>query len=396
MQTNDDQIHHFISHDPWDATMVKKQVALNVQRALQPIRGEQALIIDESGWKKQGRNSVGVARQYLGSEGKVDNAQVVVLGVLSKAHYASIIASGLFLPDQWTKDTKRMTAAGVPQEAQECQTKPKIAVALAQQARQDGILWDFCTADALYGHSTEFRRTMGDLTHFVFDLHSTQTVYLADPKPSLPEPITKRGRPTSRLKTTAFCQTVAALVAEQPASAWQTIEYRSGSKGVYRRQALALMVWTWDGKEQCAVQERLIASRSLNAPKDIKYSLANDTEKRWSLYRLLVRQMHRYWVERSIEDGKNELGMAQHQVRSWQALEHHLAMTMMALAFCLKQRMAKQHQQPLLSCADIRDILYHLLPSKITDEEALLRMIQERHKRRAADIQRWQRLSTSG
>ncbi len=129
VQTSYDQIQHFISHAPWDATVVKKQVALNVQRALQPIRGEQALmIIDESGWKKQGRNSVGVARQYLGSEGKVDNAQVVVLGVLSKAHYASIIASGLFLPDEWTKDTNRMTAAGVPQEAQECQTKPKIAL----------------------------------------------------------------------------------------------------------------------------------------------------------------------------------------------------------------------------------------------------------------------------
>ena len=155
------------------------------------------------------------------------------------------------------------------------------------------------------------------------------------------------------------------------------------------------MVWTWDGKEQCAVQERLIASRSMKDPKDIKYSLANDPEKRHSLHRLVVRQMHRYWVERSIEDGKRELGMAQYQVRSWQALEHHLAMTMMALAFCLKQRIADKHQRPLLSCADIRDILCHLLPSKINDEGAVLAMIQERHKRRAADIQRWQRLSAS-
>jgi SRSO17 transposase len=395
VNTSYDQIQHFISHAPWDATAVKKQVALNVQTALSPVRGEQALIIDESGYKKQGHNSVGVARQYLGSEGKVDNGQVMVVGVLSKAQYASIITSRLFLPEEWTNDAKRMNAAGVPKEAQEFQTKLEIAIALAKQARKDGIIWDFCGADAFYGHSTDFRRTMDDLTQYVFDIHSDQTVYLADPKPFLPERVAERGRLPSRLTTTAFHQTAAELVAEQPKKAWQTIEYRSGTKGVYRRQALALMVWTWDGKEQSAVQERLIASRSLNNSKDIKYSLANDAEKRHSLHRLVVRQMHRYWVERSIEDGKSELGMAQYQVRSWQALEHHLAMTMMALAFCLKQRIADKHQRPLLSCADIRDILCHLLPSKINDEEAILAMIQKRHKDRAADIQRWQRLSAS-
>lgn len=396
MKSSYDQIQHFISHAPWDGTAVKKQVALNVQTALSEVRGEQALIIDEYGCKKQGRNSVGVARQYLGSEGKVDNGQVMVVGVLSKAQYASIITGRLFLPEEWTNDSPRMDAAGVPKEAQEFQTKLQIAIALAQQARKDGIIWDFCGADAFYGHSTDFRRTMDDLTQYVFDVHSDQTVYLADPKPFLPERTSERGRLPSRLTTTAFHQTAAELVAEQPEKAWQTIEYRSGTKGVYRRQAIAITVWTWDGKEECAVQERLIASRSLNNPKDIKYSLANDVEKRHSLYRLIVRQMHRYWVERSIEDGKSELGMVHYQVRSWQALEHHLAMTMMALAFCLKQRIAHKHQRPLLSCADIRDILCHLLPSKITNEEDILAMIQKRHKNRAADIQRWQRLSASG
>lgn len=244
MKASYDQIHHFISHTPWDATAVKKQVALNVQSALSAVRGEQALIIDEFGCTKQGRNSVGVARQYVGSEGKVDNGQVMVVGVLSKAHYASIITSRLFLPEEWTNDSKRMDAAGVPKEAQEFQTKLQIAIALAQQARKDGIVWDFCGADAFYGNSTNFRRTMDDLTQYVFDIHSDQTVYLADPKPVLPERAAEGGRLPSRLVTTAFHQTAAELVAEQPASAWQTIEYRSGTKGGYRRQALALMVWT--------------------------------------------------------------------------------------------------------------------------------------------------------
>jgi SRSO17 transposase len=75
VNTSYDQIQHFISHAPWDATAVKKQVALNVQAALLSVRGEQALIIDESGHKKQGPNSVGVARQYLGSERRAQGRQ---------------------------------------------------------------------------------------------------------------------------------------------------------------------------------------------------------------------------------------------------------------------------------------------------------------------------------
>jgi hypothetical protein len=69
-------------------------------------------------------------------------------------------------------------------------------------------------------------------------------VYLADPKPFLPERTSERGRTPSCLATTAFHQTAAELIAQQPEKAWQTIEYRSGTKGIYRRQALALMVWT--------------------------------------------------------------------------------------------------------------------------------------------------------
>jgi hypothetical protein len=95
------------------------------------------------------------------------------------------------------------------------------------------------------------------------------------------------------------------LIAEQPASAWRTGEYRMGTKGAMRRQVLVMTVWTWDGIEEKAVKERLIASRRVGAgagagkgeaKSDIKYALSNDREGKRSVHRLLVRQMHRHWA----------------------------------------------------------------------------------------------------
>lgn len=115
-----------------------------------------------------------------------------------------------------------------------------------------------------------------------------------------------------------------------------------------------------------------------------------------SVYRLAVRQMHRSWVEQAIRDGKQELGMTQYQVRSWQAWQHHIALTMLAFLLIAQERIANQRNEPMLSCADIRDILTVMLPTKLNAERALLDMLNERHRRRLRDKERWRRLTLSG
>jgi SRSO17 transposase len=394
MGSSYEQLQHFISSSPWSASSVKKQVAEDAIKAFATLRGQSALLVDEYSCRKQGQSSVGVARQYLGCLGKTDNGQVAVVATLAKQHYTAMVASRLFLPESWIQNPKNLDKCGVPASVRVETTKPEIAAAMVAELYTDGVRWDFLNADCLYGHSTAFRRTIDCLCHYVVFVHSNQTIYLHDPKPQVKERRGERGRIPTRLETNAFHQTVAEFVREQPKYAWKVFTYQQGTKGTYTREVLTYDVWTWNGEEQQAVQERLVVSRKRDAS-DVKYSLSNDRQHRFSEQRLLVQQMYRYWVERSIQDAKHNLGLTEYQVRSWQAWEHHTALTMLALLFLTEERIANQRGSPLLSCSDIRDILAKVLPSKLTDSDALERMIADRHKRRTSDIERYERLSAS-
>lgn len=157
----------------------------------------------------------------------------------------------------------------------------------------------------------------------------------------------------------------------------------------------SLPVWTWDGSEAEAVKEQLVVSRRLDKS-DAQYSLSNDRQHKHSLHRLVVRQMHRSWVEQSIRDANQNLGMTEYQMRSWKAWEHHSALTMLAFLFLTQERIANKRGTPLLSCADIRLALAATMPTNLDTEQAVMNSIQERHRRRARDKERWRRLTASG
>ena len=125
--------------------------------------------------------------------------------------------------------------------------------------------------------------------------------------------------------------------------------------------------------------------REVSAPEKIKHALSNapsDTPAE----RLATMQGHRFWVERAFQDGKSECGLGHYQVRRWSAWHHHIALVMITMLFMLEQRRSRQDTYPLLSCADITDILKELLPRKPADRQALFNRVAERHKRRQAAI----------
>lgn len=395
MNANYEQMQHFITDSPWSAAAVTQQVAADAQEFLKDVRGETAMLIDEYSCRKQGEHSVGVSRQYLGCLGTVDNGQVAVVSTLSKSIYTVIVGTRLFLPESWTENTARMQKAGVPPEAQAFATKPEIALQMLTALCAQGIKWDFTGGDGLYGNSTAYRRGVDALGEYVLDVHADQTVYLHDPKPVVPERRSEVGRAPSRLQTHHHAWRADELIKIQPASAWKTEQYRVGTKGAMRRQVLVMTVWTWDGIEETAVKERLIASRRTDKS-DIKYALSNDRNVQHSAHRLLVRQMHRHWIERSIEDAKQELGFTEYHVRSWQAWEHHAALTMVALLFLMQERLVNKGTMPLLSCRDVRNMIAHKLGNKTDDTASLVAVIEERHRRRASDKARWKVKSNSG
>src|SRR6266478_4392987 len=123
---------------------------------------EAALLIDESGFAKQGKMSVGASRQYLGRLGKVDNGQVAVFGVLAKGRFATAIDTRLYLPKEWTDDEQRCNKAGIPESERVFKTKSQLALEIVEQARRNGVRFGWVGADAGYGSGPDFLFALAD------------------------------------------------------------------------------------------------------------------------------------------------------------------------------------------------------------------------------------------
>ena len=144
-------------------------------------------------------------------------------------------------------------------------------------------------------------------------------------------------------------------------------------------------MWLWDGQEAQARQWRLIVRREVAALDDFKYSLSN-APTAIPMPRLAFMQGQRYWVERALQTGKQDVGLGDYQVRSWRGWHHHLALVMMAMLFQLEERQLQRPTYPLLSGRDIRALLTQFLPRRDTTLEERLRQMEVRHRKRQAAI----------
>jgi SRSO17 transposase len=198
-QSDEQALQQFLSDSPWEHQAVMDQVAGEANALLGG--NDSALLLDETSVVKKGEHSVGVARQWCGRLGKVDNCQVGVFAALAKGSDSCLIDAQLFLPDEWIEDPQRCQKARVPREKQTPRTKVDIALELIQHARENGIHYGWIGADSLYGRNKGFQKALQGLGEtFVLDVPQDFTVYLHDPKPAIPQ--SKDGR-TTRYKTHA-------------------------------------------------------------------------------------------------------------------------------------------------------------------------------------------------
>jgi len=374
---------HMLSESAWSARAVLDQVAQDANRLLGGYE-DSALLIDESGCPKKGTQSVGVARQWCGQLGKVENCQVGVFAALSRGSDVTLIDERLFLPEVWTTDAARCQAAGIPKAQRGFQRKTDLALAMITHARQQGIGFAWVGFDGFYGNDPAFLRALEDQGEiFVGDAHKDQRIYLEDPQPIIPPAKAPRGRPPTALQAQAPALRVDRWVQQQPATAWQPVTLRDGTKGSLRVDILHQRVWLWDGEEAQARQWHLIVRREIDDPTEIKYSLSNamaDTPAP----RLAFMQGQRYWVEHALRQGKQDVGLGDYQVRGWRGWHHHLALVMMAMLFLLEERQLHQQTRPLLSGRDIRALLNHFLPRRDTTLAEVLRQMEVRHRKRQA------------
>lgn len=378
-------LQHLLSESAWSERAVLDQVAQEANRLLGG-HADSALRIDESGCPKKGTHSVGVARQWCGQLGKVENGQVGVFAALSRGTDVTLIDERLFLPEGWTSDEARCQAAGIPVTQRSFQRKTDLALTMITHARQQSIGFAWVGFDGFYGSDPAFLRALdaqGEV--FVGEVHKDQRIYLDDPHPSVPPAQTRHGRPPTRLQAPAPAVRVDQWAEQQPGEAWQPVTLRNGTKGALRVEILHRTVWLWDGEEPQARPWQVIVRREIETPTEIKYSLSN-APANTPVPRLAFMQGQRYWIERALQQGKQDVGLGDYQVRGWRGWHHHLALVMMSMLFLLEERQLHHQTRPLLSGRDIRALLNHFLPQREMTLEEVLRQMEVRHRKRQAAI----------
>jgi SRSO17 transposase len=379
-------LQQFLTHSKWGHRDVIDHVARDVDKLLGDDH-KAGLLIDESGFAKQGKRSVGVSRQWLGRLGKVDNGQVAVFGALANGQYVAPVDVRLYLPQEWTDDPKRCQRAGIPEGERRFRTKTELALEIVGHAREKGLRYGWVGADAGYGKGPGFCLALDQMGEtFIVDLHSDFQVYIEDPKPYLPQKVSKSGRPFTNYRSDQKGIEVKALLDSVPAQHWKTVTMRETTRGALRVRICRLEVYVWDEESERVKAWTLIATKSLGKNTDTKISLTN-APKDTTVKRLGWMQRQRYWVERTFEDAKSECGMADYQVRKWSAWHHHMALVMMAMLFMLSEKIHHKNTHPLLSCADIEELLAHFLPRRDVSEEEVILQLEQRHKQRQKAIE---------
>lgn len=380
-----ESMQNFISDSPWPHQPVMDQISMDASKMFGN-HPATCLLIDESGFNKKGKKSVGVARQWNGRLGKVDNCQVAVFAALGCQDKVTLIDTRLYLPKEWTDDQERCRKAGAPEEHMQFKTKIELALEMVDQARQKGLSYNWVGADALYGNNFNFREELDKMGEtYMVDIHRDTTIFLEKPKIKVPPKTSSRGRSPSRLKATPKGIRLDKWVEQQDESAFKSITIRDTSKGPLTVQILHRIIWLWDGESKNTQKVHLVVRLDGSAQPEYKYSVSNAPDNT-PIERLAFQQSQRYWIERAFQTGKSDAGMADYQVRGWTAWHHHIAMVMLAMLFMLEIRIKNAAAYDLLSTADIKELLTYLLPKRKTSEDEIFRQMQLRHKKRRNSI----------
>lgn len=383
--SNDQAYQHFMSRSPWDHRAILEQIASDVDAAIGDSK-DTFLIIDESAFAKKGKKSVGVARQWNGRLGKVDNCQVGVFTALGCGDEVSLINERLYLPQEWVDNPRRCDGARIPEDERIFRTKAQLALEMVREARKQRLGYRWVGLDGGYGKEGWLLRALDrDGETWVADVHCDQMMYLEDPEPVVPERRSSKGKAPSRLVAQTPSVRVDKWAAEQLESAWKKVLVRESTKGTLAVEVLHRRVWLWDGEESAAHCWHLIVRREIASPREIKYSLSNAPEAT-TTERLAYQQAQRYWVEQALRNAKSEAGLGGYQLRIWQGWHHHMAMVMLAMLFMFEVRREHKSDLSLLSCHDIVEVLRVLLPRANATYEDILRQLEERHRRRQSSI----------
>ena len=335
-------LHHFVAKAEWCDSQMLRRVCQWVVPQMD-FRSGGWWIIDDTGFPKKGRHSVGVARQYCGMLGKQDNCQVAVSVSLACEHGSLPVAWQLYLPEDWAADPKRRVQTGVPEESRFA-TKTQIALAQLRTLLAEGAPHHCVLADAGYGVDTAFRQALSDMgLEYAVGVTSAVVVWPPGVEPLPPKPYSGMGRPPVMPQRTARLQpmSVKALALSLPLQAFQTISWREGTNEPLSGRFAALRVRHAGGnagKARLRPLQWLLIEWPAGDAEPSKYVLSTLPED--TLINELVSAARQRWrIERDYQDLKQDFGLGHYEGRGWRGFHHHATLSIAAYGFLMAERL---------------------------------------------------------
>jgi len=312
---------HFVGKGEWSDADVLSKVREHVVPAIETHGAITAWIIDDTGFPKKGKHSVGVARQYCGQLGKQDNCQVAVSLSIANDHASLPVAYSLYLPQSWADDRARRDKAGVPADVT-FKTKPEIALDQIAWAMRAGVPRGDVIADAGYGAEATFRQRLSELgLRYVVGVKSTNAAWTTID--------------TGGGGAVAMRMSVEKMALALPDDAWRTIRWREGTNETLSGRFARLRVCV----DNDGAEEWLLVEWPSGEKKPTKYWFST-LRANISFAHLVGAAKLRWRIERDYLELKQEIGLGHFEGRGWRGFHHHATLCIAAYGFLVSERAA--------------------------------------------------------
>jgi SRSO17 transposase len=342
VQATRQSLHHLVAKAPWSDQSLLDHVREQVLPAMQKQGEVVAWIVEDTGFAKKGKHSVGVTRQYCGQVGKQENCRVAVSLSVATWNSSLPIAYRLYFPKDWAEDNERREKAEVPEEV-EFQTKPEMALDQIRAAIEAGVPRGVVLADAAYGINTEFRDALTELKlQYVVGVQSSLTVWEPGKQPLPAKPRRKMGRPPRLLQRTTEHQPVSVrqLATSLPSSAFKPVTWREGTDRKLQSRFAAVRVRPAHRDYEKAEphgEHWLLIEWPRSEPEPTKYWIST-LPSNTPLKALVKISKQRWIIERDYQELKQELGLGHFEGRNWRGFHHHATLCIAAYGFRVGER----------------------------------------------------------
>jgi SRSO17 transposase len=333
---------HFVGNAGWLDQKVLAKVREMVLPQIERHGSIEAWIIDDTGFPKKGKHSVGVARQYCGQLGKQDNCQVAVSLSLANHHASLPVAYRLYLPEDWATDSRRRRKSGIP-ETISFKTKPEIALEQIDAACKAGLPRGVVLMDAGYGCNTKLRTAISALAlRYVAGILPNTSVWAPGTEPLPPKKWSGCGRPPKLIRRDGKHRplSVKELALGLPKRAWRIITWREGASEQLSSRFARVRVRVAHrdyNLTDSRSEEWLLIEWPKGEDEPTKYWLS--TLPQDITFRTLVDTTKLRWrIERDYQELKQEVGLGHFEGRGWRGFHHHATLCIAAYGFLISER----------------------------------------------------------